>query len=123
MVQTATFIAPNVFRLWIIIAIAVIAMSILGSILAQITSAIIYTARTNEAPPDAEWLEDERDKLIQLKGTRVTYVVASLGSFIAMLTFALNQPPLVMFILLIASGLVAQILGDVYRLVRYGRGV
>jgi hypothetical protein len=57
-----------------------------------------------------------------LKGTRVSYVVFSLGVLIAMLSFVLSQPPLVMFTLLIASGLIAQIVGDVYRLLRYGRG-
>jgi len=82
----------------------------------------VFTVRTKEEPQESEWLEDERDKLIQLKGTRVSYVVFSLGVLIAMLSFVLSQPPLVMFTLLIASGLIAQIVGDVYRLLRYGRG-
>jgi hypothetical protein len=40
-----------------------------------------------------------------------------------MLTFVLNQPALVMFTMLIATSLLAQIVGDVYRLLRYGKGV
>jgi hypothetical protein len=39
-----------------------------------------------------------------------------------MLTFVLGQPPLVMFTLLIFFGVVAQILGDISRLVLYRRG-
>jgi hypothetical protein len=40
-----------------------------------------------------------------------------------MLTFAFGQPSLVMFSLLIFFGLVAQIIGDISRLVLYRRGV
>jgi hypothetical protein len=123
MVQTATFIAPNVFRLWGIVVAAVILMVIGGSILAQIVFSIIHTIRTKEEPREPEMMVDERDKLIELKGMEVTYRVHSLGAFFAMLTFVLNHPPLVMFTLLIAMGLIAQIAGDVYRLIRYHSGV
>ena len=61
-------------------------------------------------------------EIIALKGTQVAYIVASFGALGAMLSFVLDQPPLVMFTLLIVSGLVAQIVGDVYRLFRYSRG-
>lgn len=123
MVQTTTFTAPNVFQLWGIVIAAAITITILGTIGATILSAIFYAVRTREEPPKQEYLEDERDKLITLKGTRVAYIVSSLSVLIAMLTFVLDQPPLVMFTLLIGSGLVAQIVGDVYRLFRYRRGV
>jgi hypothetical protein len=122
MLLTHTFIAANVFWLWGIVAVAAIVTTILGMIIANIVFAIVFTVRMKQEPQESEWLEDERDKLIQLKGTRVSYVVFSLGVLIAMLSFVLSQPPLVMFILLIASGLIAQIVGDVYRLLRYGRG-
>ena len=123
MVQTTTFVAPNVFRLWAIVAVAVILMVIGGSILTQIVFSIVHTIRTHEEPREPEMMVDERDKLIELKGTQVTYTVHSLGAFVAMLTFVLGRPPLEMFTLLIASGLVAQIVGDVYRLTRYRSGV
>lgn len=123
MIQAETFTAPNVFRLWGIVIAAVIVMVIVGMILANIGAAFLYAVRTHEEPPDHEYLEDERDKLIGLKGTRVTYTLSSLGAFFAMLTFVLNQSPLVMFCLLVASGLMAQIAGDMYRLIRYSRGV
>jgi hypothetical protein len=122
MLLAHTFIAANVFWLWGSVAVAAIVATILGTIITNIVFAIVFTVRTKEEPQESEWLEDERDKLIQLKGTRVSYVVFSLGVLIAMLSFVLSQPPLVMFTLLIASGLIAQIVGDVYRLVRYGRG-
>ena len=122
MVQSGTFIEQNVFRLWVVVIIAVIAMNIVGAILANIGHSILYAVRTREEPEKQEFLEDERDELIQLQGTRMTHSISSLGTAAAMLTFALKQPPLVMFCLLIASALVATIVGDIYRLIRYQRG-
>jgi hypothetical protein len=123
LVQAANFNPQPVFRLWGIVIAAVIVMVILGSIITQIVFAIVHTIRTQEEPREPEMIADERDKLIELKGTQVTYTVHSLGAFFAMLTFVLGRPPLEMFTLLIASGLVAQIVGDAYRLTRYRSGV
>jgi hypothetical protein len=67
-------------------------------------------------------IQDERDQMIDLRGTRVTYLVTSLGGFIAMLTFVLGQSPLVMFSLLLFFGVLGQVAGDLSRLYRYRRG-
>ena len=91
--------------------------------MANIGSAIVHTVRTHEEPSDDDFVEDERDKLIGLKGTRVSYTVYSLGVLAAMIAFVLNQAPLMLFTLLIAAGLIAQIVGDIYRLLRYRTGV
>jgi hypothetical protein len=122
MIQGGTFEAANIFRLWgITIALAVI-VTIFATILTHIFSAIIHAIKTGEEQPTVEGIEDERDKLIDLRGTKLTYLVSSLGVFLSMLTFVFGQPPLVMFTLLIASGLVAQVIGDVRRLYLYRRG-
>ena len=67
-------------------------------------------------------MADERDQLIDLRGTKVTHTVASLGTFVAMISFVFGQPALVMFALLIGAGVVAQIAGDMFRLTLYRRG-
>ena len=122
MIQGDSFNSENVFRLWgIVIALAVV-VTIFATILTHIVSAIIHAIRTGEEKSNVEDIEDERDKLIDLRGTKVTYLVASIGSFLSMLTFVLGQPPLVMFTSLIFFGVVAQILGDLLRLVLYRRG-
>ena len=64
----------------------------------------------------------ERDKLIDLKDTKTVYYVSGFGGFLAMLTFVLGQPGLVMFSLLIFFGVAAQIVGDISRLYLYRRG-
>ena len=122
MVQGGSFNSINMFRLWGIVIVLTIVMTILATILTHILSAIIQAIQTGEEDPEIDDLEDERDKLIDLRGTRVTYYVFSIGSFLAMLTFALGQPPLVMFSLLITFGVLAQIVGDISRLVLYRRG-
>ena len=122
MVQDGSFNSTNIFRLWGITIVLAIIVTILATILTHIGSAIIHAIKTGEEKPDIEDIEDERDQLINLRGTKITYVVSSIGVFLSMLTFAFGQPPLVMFSLLIFSGLVAQIIGDISRLVLYRRG-
>jgi len=121
MIQNGSFNSTNVFRLWAIIIVAAIVVTIAATILTHLVSAIIQAIQT-QAEPVIEDIADERDKFIDLKGTKVTYLVSSLGSFLAMLTFAFGQPPLVMFTLLILFGVVAQIVGDIARLYFYRRG-
>lgn len=122
MIQGGSFTPTNVFRLWgLIIALAIV-VTIFATILTHIVSAIIHAVKTGEERPDIEDIEDERDNLIDLRGTKITYFVSSIGVLLSMLTFVLGQPPLVMFTLLILSGVVAQIIGDISRLYLYRRG-
>jgi len=122
MIQGGSFTSTNVFRLWGIVIALAIGVTIFATILTHILSAIIQAIKTGEENPKIEDFEDERDRLIDLRGTKVTYFVSSIGVFLAMLTFVLGQPPLVMFTLLIFFGVVAQIVGDISRLVLYRRG-
>jgi hypothetical protein len=122
MVQNESFTSTNVFRLWGIVIVLMIVTTILGTILTHIVSAIIEVIRTGEEDPKIEDFEDERDQLIELRGTKITYIVFSLGVLLSMLAFVFGQPPLVMFSLLIFSGSMSQVIGDISRLVLYRRG-
>lgn len=123
LVQNGSFAEPSVFRLWGIVIVLAVVVTILATILTHIVSTIIEAIRTGEKAPEIEDFQDERDKLIDLRGTKVTYTVSSLGAFLAMLTFVFGQPPLVMFTLLIFFGVSAQIVGDITRLLLYRRGI
>jgi hypothetical protein len=123
MIQGGSFNSTNVFRLWGIVIVLAVVVTIFATILTHILSAIIYAVKTGEGKSNVEDIEDERDKLIDLRGTKVTYLVSSIGSFLSMLTFVIDQSPLVMFTLLIFFGVVAQIIGDVLRLYLYRRGL
>jgi hypothetical protein len=121
MIQTESFNLTNMVRLWATVIVLGIVVTIIGIILTHIGSGIIQAIKTREEPV-IEDIQDERDRLIELRGTNIAYVVFSIGVFLAMLTFAFGRPPLVMFSLLILAGLVAQIVGDISRLVLYRRG-
>jgi hypothetical protein len=120
--QSDGFTPTNIFRLWGITIVLSIAATIILTILAHIGSAVFQVIKTGDENPKIEDIQDERDKIIDLRGTRVTYVASSLGVLVAMLTFVFGQPPLVMFSLLVFFGLLAQIIGDISRLMLYRRG-
>ena len=121
-IQDGTFEAAKIFRLWGFIIVLAIIVTIIGTILTHIVSTIIEAIKTRNEDPKVEDIQDERDQLIDLKGTRITYTFYSLGVFLSMLTFVFGQPPLVMFTLLIFFGVLAQIVGDVSRLYLYRKG-
>lgn len=122
MIQNESFTTTNVFRLWAIIIVMAVIVTIIAMILTHVGSTIYQVIQTGEKHPKIEDFADERDKLIDLKGTKVTHTISSIGGFVAMLTFALGQSPLIMFTLLIFFGVVAQIVGDASRLLLYRRG-
>lgn len=150
LLQNGNFSPASVFRLWGIVIVLAVVVTVAATILTHIVAAVMgaLTTGTRDAFRDfktvpaffgavktgdddalnkieitLEDFEDERDKLIDLKGTNLAYSVSSIGGFFAMLSFALGQPPLVMFALLVFFGITAQIVGDVKRLVLYYRGV
>jgi hypothetical protein len=122
MIQGGSFNSTNVFRLWGIVIVLAVGVTIIATILTHIGSAIVQAIKTGGEDPKIEDIEDERDKLIDLRGTKITYLVSSIGSGLSMLSFVLGQPALVMFTLLIFFGVAAQIIGDVSRLYLYRRG-
>jgi voltage-gated potassium channel Kch len=121
MILGGSFNSTNVFRLWGIVIVFASIVTIFATILTHIISGIIQAIKTKEEP-NVEDIADERDKLIDLRGTKITYFVSSIGGFLSMLTFVLGQPPLVMFTLFIFFGVLAQVLGDISRLYIYRRG-
>ena len=121
MVQNESFNSTNVFRLWGIIVVLAVIGTIVATILTHIAGGIVHKVRTNE-DPHIEDIQDERDQIIDLKGTRVAYTFSSIGVALSMLTFVFGQPPLVMFSLLIFFGVLAQVVADIWRLTLYRRG-
>ena len=121
MVQNESFSSTNVFRLWGFIVVLAVIGTIVATILTHIAGGIVHKVRTNE-DPHIEDIQDERDQIIDLKGTRVAYTFSSIGVALSMLTFVFGQPPLVMFSLLIFFGVLAQVIADIWRLTLYRRG-
>jgi hypothetical protein len=121
MYQTGGLVAAKVFSLWAIVIVATIVVNIIGNILTHILLSIVHAIKTRSEEVE-KFIEDERDNLIGLKGSKVSYITFSIGVLIAMLSFAFGQPPLVMFSLLILSSILAEIIGDLSQLYLYRKG-
>lgn len=111
MFQQGDFIADDVFRLAGMVIVASIVLNIAGNIITHIVINIVHAIQTR-SEKEVRLLEDERDKLIGLKGTQVSYIAFSLGVLVSMLTFVLGQPALVMFSLIVFFSLLAEIIGN-----------
>ena len=121
LIQTENFNPVDVFRLWGIVALLAVLGTIAMTIFAHIVGGVIHKIRTNE-DPHIEDIQDERDQLIELRGTKVAYTFSSIGAALSMLTFVFGQSPLVMFTLLIFFGVLAQVVADIWRLSLYRKG-
>ena len=114
--------SSKVFRLWAVVIVTTIVLNILGNILTNVVLSIIHAIKT-QTDEQPRFIEDERDKLIELKGMRVSYITFAIGVFLAMLTFVFGQPPLVMFSLIIFFSITAEIIGDIFQLYSYRKGI
>lgn len=123
MLITDSFTESQIFNLFGIVIFWAVIVTVIAIIIANFGLQIFHAIKHRDEAAEFDDFEDERDKLIDLRGTRVTYTLSSLGSLIAMLTFVFGQPPLVMFALLIMFGLIAQIVGDIARLLLYRKRI
>lgn len=121
MLRTGGLVASRLFVLWAVVIVATILVNILGNILASIVLAIAHAIRTRSEQVE-RYVEDERDRLIDLKGTKIAYITFSIGVFIAMLAYILGQSGLVMFALIVFFSSLAEIVGSISQIVQYRRG-
>lgn len=119
MIDEGNFNPVNVFTLWILVIIVAIIANIVATVITQVVLTVFQYIKTNEEEP---FIEDERDKLIDLQGIRNAYYVLSVGILIAMISLIVGQPALVMFNLLIIGAMLSSIIGDISRFYLYRRG-
>jgi hypothetical protein len=120
MYQSGDVNSAAVFSLWATIIVTGIIVTIASTIIAAIVFNIISMIKTNQEEPS---IADERDNLIDLKGSRNAYYVLSIGVLFSMLTLVMDKSPLLMFNMLIFAALVSSLIGDLSRLYLYRRGV
>lgn len=107
-------------RFWAAAILILIPVSIIAKILIAILFNIIYRITTKEVEPS---FSDELDKLIDLKATRNSHYVFTLGFLLAMGSLVLDMTPTTMFIILIFSGFLSEMVGVSTSLYHYRRGV
>jgi hypothetical protein len=122
MVQGEGLTSAMVFSLWGTVIVATILVNIVASILTNIVLSIVHAIKTQTKAIEP-FIADERDKLIGLKGMKIAYITFSIGVFLSMLSFVFGQPPLVMFSLIILFSILAELIGDISKIVLYQRGL
>jgi hypothetical protein len=100
--------------------VILIPFTIVVQIVMHILFAIFNKIITHEDPPK---IEDEMDKLIELKSLRASHWVFIVGFFSAMASQAIGQPPYVMFLAFIVSGFVSGMISDIAKIWYYRKGV
>ena len=65
---------------------------------------------------------DERDKLIELKSTRVALVVFSLGFILALSTQAFGMSVAAFFLTMLGFGLLSEVIASIYIIIIYRKG-
>lgn len=122
MIQAGGLVSNKLFSLWAIVIVVTILVNIFASILTNIVLSIVHAIRTRSSEEE-QFISDERDNLIGLKGMRISYVTFSIGVLLAMLTFVFGQPPLVMFAVIVFFSITAEIIGDISQVYLYRRGL
>src|SRR5690349_7614324 len=81
MYQAGELVANQLFGLWAVVIIVNIAVNIIASILTNIVLTIVEAIKSRKYE-EPQFIADERDELIGLKGTRLSYIVYSIGILI-----------------------------------------
>jgi hypothetical protein len=97
-----------------------IPVAIVTQIIIQIVFAVYIHATSKE---EIDPIEDERDKLIELKAIKISHYIFIVGFMLAMGSLALGWKPWMMFVILISSGFIASAVNEIARLYFYRKGV
>jgi hypothetical protein len=108
------------FSKWGIIFLIFIGVSVVARVIIQIIFHIINAIATREEEVPRE---DERDKLVKLKAIRNSYYAFTGGFVVSVLALALGMPVHGMFIALVISGLIAEILDNGSQMYYYRKGI
>jgi hypothetical protein len=113
---------PNIindFKFWGKAFLILIPVTIIAQIIIHIIFAIINKIVTDE---EISNINDERDKLIELKAIRISHWTFTLGFMLAMASQAIGMQPWVMFITMISSGFISAMASEIAKLYFYHRG-
>ena len=121
MLRVGALVSTRVYSLWLLVIATSIIVNIIASILTNILLSIVHAIRTRTNESEL-FIEDERDKLIELKGMRSSYITFSLGVLVSVLFFVSGQPALVMISMMIFFAITAEIVGAISQIYLYRRG-
>lgn len=111
--------SPAIFHFWGSFFLILIPVTIVAKIIIYIIFAIINAIATREEELP---ITDERDKMIELKSQINGGFVFVFGFILAMASLVASLPPAVMFIILLLSGILSEIISDISQFYYYRRG-
>jgi hypothetical protein len=130
--------APDNLKFWAITILIFIGIEIAASIVIQIVFHVLFSVsiavkrkiqdekcedKEIERKIKAEMVEDEMDKLIELKSMRLAFLVAGIGFIAALVSLALNYSPAVMLNILFISFAAGSLFDGFAQLYYYRRGL
>lgn len=118
--QSGGINSAAIFQFWGRAVLLLIGVQIVLVIIGQIMLAIIHTIAAKKE--DIPTIEDERDKLINLKATRNTFMAFGVGFMLSMIGLAVGMTPVFMPIILLVGMMAAEIVGNLSKLYYYRRG-
>ena len=131
-------LAPDDLKSWAQIMLIFIGVGIAAAIVIQIVFHILLSIgiaikesikngscddQEIEKTIELEMIEDEMDKLIELKSLRVGFIVAGIGFVASLIALVLNYPTMIMLNLLFISFSTGSILEGFAQLYYYKRGI
>lgn len=108
------------YKFWAIVILIYIPIQIVTRIIIYIIFAIIIKVVDNE---DVSEINDEMDKLIELKSTKNSFSVFGIGFLLSMASLVIEMPPTVMLNILLFTMFASGIISDVSAIYFYRKGV
>lgn len=121
-----SFDNSDIFKLWAIIILIFIPISIVARIIIMIIFHILEAAVQAAQGKDIEDemdIVDERDKFIQMKASTISIYIFSLGFILALATQLFDVSNHVFFIVLVIAALITDIVSESLMIIYYRRGV
>ena len=120
MVQDGRFDGANGTSLLGQSVLLLIVAAIIVTIIATIIFNILFSIATNDLKPST--VVDERDRLIELRGMRISEIVTGGGFMLAMVALALGQAPFLAFNIIVLAFALASVTSGVLKLFLYRSG-
>jgi hypothetical protein len=109
----------NDLKFWGGAFVFLIPIAIIAQIIIHIIMAIINKIITNE---DIQSGSDERDRLIELKGTKISHGIFTFGFTLSMGSLAVGLPPYIMFVTIFITGFIACCAEEIAKICFYRKG-
>lgn len=103
-------------RFWAASILILVPVGVVVAIVTAILGAIVYRITAGEDPPT---IEDERDRTIELKSNQVSQAIFVLAFVASMVPVVLGASVSALFMVLVAGGFIAHVVGEVARILMY----